>query len=124
MPTPGMGTALDRLWTRFLPEIEARIDLLEDAARALMTPGLDANDACREAHQAAHKLAGTLGTFGLQYGTEIARWVELALEDGAASPSATELAARVSELRSLVRQRAAGHDPCCEGPMKNCQCSG
>jgi HPt (histidine-containing phosphotransfer) domain-containing protein len=119
-----MGAALDRLWTRFLPETEARINLLEDAAKALMSPGLDARAACREAHQAAHKLAGTLGTFGLQYGTEIAHWVETALEEGTESPSASELASRVAELRSLVRQRAAGHDQCCEGPMEKCQCSG
>ena len=73
---PAMAAALARLWTRFLPEIENRVGLLETAAAALSVGTLTAEQ--REAaHDAAHKLAGTLGTFGLHRGTDLARQVEL-----------------------------------------------
>jgi len=70
-----MADALARLWAKFLPEIEARVALIEAAAAALTSGSLP--DGQREAaHGAAHKLAGTLGTFGLQRGTELAREAE------------------------------------------------
>jgi HPt (histidine-containing phosphotransfer) domain-containing protein len=90
-----MSEALGRLWTKFLPEIEQRLELLETAARSLEAGHL-AEDDREAAHQAAHKLAGVLGTFGLHRGTE--------LESGIpAEPRA--FCARVSELRSLIVAR-------------------
>ncbi len=72
---PAMAEALARLWTKFLPEIEQRVALLEAAAQTLATGALTQQQ--REAaHAAAHKLAGSLGTFGLHRGTEIARQAE------------------------------------------------
>jgi HPt (histidine-containing phosphotransfer) domain-containing protein len=101
---PALAAALERLWARFLPEIRERISILESAAHSLAAGSLAV--AQREAaHAAAHKLAGTLGTFNLPRGTELARELELAYESAPDSSSAPRLAGLTSELRSLVDSR-------------------
>jgi HPt (histidine-containing phosphotransfer) domain-containing protein len=103
-----MAAALARLWIKFLPEIESRIATIAAAATALENGELPP-DQREAAHAAAHKLAGSLGTFGLQRGTEIARQAELALseEPSSAPPAelAADLAAWVAELQSLILTR-------------------
>ncbi|MGC1462876.1 MAG: Hpt domain-containing protein [Terracidiphilus sp.] len=103
---PDLGQALDLLWTRFLPEIRQRVDLLQAAASDCASSRFMAEQ--HEATRAAaHKLAGSLGTFGLARGTTLAREFELILSDEG-SPSPT-LAARLTdiaaELRSIVDNR-------------------
>jgi HPt (histidine-containing phosphotransfer) domain-containing protein len=95
-----MADAMARLWAKFLPEIEQRVAVVEAAAAAgaLSEPEREA------AHAAAHKLAGSLGTFGLQRGTELARQAELAFAD-TAKLNTQELAAWAAELRQLVDSR-------------------
>lgn len=100
---PAMLEALGRLWTKFLPEIENRMAILESGARSLESGSLSADE--REAaHQAAHKLAGVLGTFGLHHGTELARQAELGFSNEK-PVSSGELSTWVAELRLLIDQR-------------------
>ena len=106
-----MADALNRMWVRFLPEIENRLAVVEDAARVLASSGLSA-DQRDSAHQAAHKLAGILGTFGLPRGTELARQAEHLLADGQSISdhpvvSASELVAWLTELGALIHSRAS-----------------
>jgi HPt (histidine-containing phosphotransfer) domain-containing protein len=101
---PALAAALDRLWTRFLPEIQERVSILESAAQALAAHALTPEQQ-EAAHAAAHKLAGTLGTFNLHRGTELARALELAYETAPDPSSAPLLTQRTSELRSLIANR-------------------
>src|SRR5690348_3878076 len=75
-PQPAsLAAALDRIWERHLPEIEERLGVLESAASATAAGTL--SPAQQEAARAAaHKLAGTLGSFGLREGTAPAREAE------------------------------------------------
>jgi HPt (histidine-containing phosphotransfer) domain-containing protein len=101
-----MNQALARLWVKFLPQIEERVAVLEAAARALAAGSLSVEQ--REAaHAAAHKLAGSLGTFGLLRGTELAREAELLLADEVQQEPAAQLARSVSELRLVLENRKA-----------------
>ncbi len=103
---PNLAAAIDQLWVRFLPEIRQRVDLLEAAATACSEERL--SPAQREAVQAAaHKLAGTLGTFKLSDGTVLARELELLLssEDVPDSALAGRLAVIATELRTIVESR-------------------
>jgi HPt (histidine-containing phosphotransfer) domain-containing protein len=100
---PAMLEALGRLWTKFLPEIENRMGILESAVRALESGPLS-GDEREAAHQAAHKLAGVLGTFGLHRGTELARQAELGFSDEKSTLPA-ELSSWVTELRLLIDSR-------------------
>ena len=103
---PDLGPALDLLWTRFLTEIRTRVDLLEAAASACGANQLSAAER-DQAHAAAHKLAGTLGTFNLARGTDLAREFELAVfYEGTPAPALAErLAAIAAELRTLIDGR-------------------
>jgi HPt (histidine-containing phosphotransfer) domain-containing protein len=101
-----IAAAVNSLWRKFLPEIRARVEILEAAALALSSGTLSA--AQREtAAGAAHKLAGTLGTFSLGHGTIVARELEQ-LYAGADGPNPDEAAQMARELRELVERRGGG----------------
>lgn len=100
-----MADALARLWKKFLPDIEARVTALETAARSI-TSGTLSEEQREEAHAAAHKLSGTLGTFGLHRGTELARECEDFLVGEKPLAHAFDLGARAAELRAFIRNHA------------------
>ena len=100
-----LSAAIDRLWDRFLPEIRQRVEILEAAAAALAVNQLPAE---REAvHAAAHKLAGTLGTFNLSRGTDLAREFERLYSHHNTNDHfpASQLVAIASELRVIIDSR-------------------
>lgn len=67
---------MQRLWTQYFPKIEERVLELETAAASCVQGNLSEEQRNR-AQAAAHKLAGVLGTFGLDRGTQLAREAEL-----------------------------------------------
>jgi HPt (histidine-containing phosphotransfer) domain-containing protein len=99
-----VSEAMARLWAKFLPEIERRVSMLDAAAAALAAGSLAAKER-ENAHADAHKLAGSLGTFGMHRGTEIARRAELALAVDPVAATAQELAGWVAEIRTLIHAR-------------------
>jgi HPt (histidine-containing phosphotransfer) domain-containing protein len=70
---------LATLWSRSRETISERLDVLRTAHRVLRTTPADKN-ARRAGADAAHKLAGILGTFGLPEGTNLARHIEVMLD--------------------------------------------
>jgi HPt (histidine-containing phosphotransfer) domain-containing protein len=103
---PEISAAIDKLWTKFLPEIRERVAVLEAAAA-----GFEANTLTitqqEEASSAAHKLAGTLGTFGLTRGTVLARELELmyAEDSGPDAAMGAKLTSITAELKGIVEGR-------------------
>ena len=80
MTGPGDGLRFDvlALWSGFRPAAEARVAVIEAALRALDSGTLD--EATRAgAEREAHCLTGSLGTYGLPHGSELARAIEAAL---------------------------------------------
>ena len=71
-----LAAILDRMWATYLPQMHERVDTLAAAAQAFAAGSLSPAQQ-EEAQSAAHKLSGTLGTFGLGHGTELARELEL-----------------------------------------------
>jgi HPt (histidine-containing phosphotransfer) domain-containing protein len=103
---PDMAAALNQLWIRFLPETHDRVAHLKAAARASLSCNLSQQE--REtAHAAAHKLAGTLGTFNLMRGTELAREFEQLCEDKNSNMTvhAERLVALAAEISAIVDGR-------------------
>ncbi len=92
--------ALERLWIQFLPQMQERVSKLASAAEALAAGSLSEKQRT-EAHDAAHKLAGVLGTFGLTKGTILAREAEIAYS-GDVDPQASH----VAHLDAIARQLA------------------
>jgi HPt (histidine-containing phosphotransfer) domain-containing protein len=106
------AAALNRLWSRFLPEIEQRLAVLESAATAA-AKGTLAPQQQETAHAAAHKLAGVLGSFGLDGGTSPARETELLYSSQAApDPGQAQLLVQLaSSLRALIETRKQAQAP-------------
>jgi HPt (histidine-containing phosphotransfer) domain-containing protein len=73
---------LATLWSRSQQNISDRLEVLRIAHRTLRLNPAD-QKARRSGADAAHKLAGILGTFGLPDGTNLARRIEIMLESGA-----------------------------------------
>ncbi|ADB74243.1 Hpt domain-containing protein [Geodermatophilus obscurus] len=88
-----MSDAVARLWERFRPLVDQRVELLR--AHAEGDPGVPREEALR----VAHNLAGSLGSYGRPAGSEIARRIEEALQQGV-PPAA--LAPLVADLRTVV----------------------
>lgn len=107
MQAASLGDALAAVWDQTYALTLARLDPLERAAMCLLGGSIAAADR-KAAATDAHKLAGSLGTFGLQEGTELARAAELLLV-GTEPPSAAQ-GLRLSEiavaLRDLIERRA------------------
>ena len=103
---PSLAGALDALWARFLPDTEQRVSTLQAAAAALQAGPLQPEQQ-QEAHSAAHKLAGTLGTFGLERGTELARELEGMFSPDLAPDRTLAVGAQqiAAELRAIVASR-------------------
>ena len=101
-----LSQAMDDLWVRFLPEIKARVTVLEAAAQAV-GEGIFTAKQRQAAQAAAHKLAGVLGTFGLTRGTVLARELELAFapESSTGRDAGAKLAGIAAELRSMIESR-------------------
>jgi chemotaxis protein histidine kinase CheA len=99
-----LAAALDRLWHRFLPELRERVAIVESAVHSLASAALTPAQQ-EDAHAAAHKLAGVLGTFNLERGTDLARELELAFDSAPDPASAPRLAQSTAELRALIDAR-------------------
>jgi HPt (histidine-containing phosphotransfer) domain-containing protein len=91
--------AIARLWQRSRPVVLEKVAALQATATALAAGPVDAEEV-RAARAEAHKLAGSLGTFGVERGSELARSVEEELEAG--GHDATRLANLTAELRAVV----------------------
>ncbi len=96
---------LSTLWERHHGTNARRVEALESAALALVDGNLP--PALREeAKMAAHKLAGSLGTFGFDEGTRVARTAEALLDQ--ADPDANVLSQCVVALIDIVGIDAKG----------------
>lgn len=109
-----MRKQLDAIWERSRKEIEARVEMIETAAIALLDASLtmEVRDAAR---REAHKLAGVAGTFGFPKSTAFAREAEAILDADHVITQAdiVRLSAVANELRVdlLERGRADAEAP-------------
>ena len=101
-----VAAAMNRLWAQFLPQLEERVRVLESEAAALAESSLTVEQR-EQASSAAHKLAGVLGTFGLDEGTNLAREAESFYSSGAeAGRNACERLAQIPlQLRAMFAAR-------------------
>jgi CheY-like chemotaxis protein len=100
-PGGGLDASIAALWERARERALGRVDAVEEAVVALLSGPVEAGLAER-ARREAHKLAGSLGTFGMPAGTEHARALELRVEAGARPADAPGLADHVTVLRRIV----------------------
>jgi len=98
-----MDDLLQALWVKNYPILTERLKLIRAAKNKVDSGYLD--DAVRkDGEEAAHKLAGILGTFGLPQGSVLASKIEslLANDTSACLQRSAELASLVQELEAVV----------------------
>ena len=70
---------LEKVWQRSLPIVMDRLNVLDAGAAALQAGHLS-NELRAQTIMEAHRLAGSLGMFGYDEGTRLAREIETMLE--------------------------------------------
>jgi HPt (histidine-containing phosphotransfer) domain-containing protein len=95
------SAALTEPWDRYKETIMGRVDMLDQAAVAVLEASLD-DDLRRKAEDEAHKLVGSVGTFGFGEGSEMARKIEYLLQG--VSPMSQGQILRLSELAVALRR--------------------
>ena len=93
------ASLLAALWLRNRPIVEERLAVLDTACAVALAGSLSA-ESREEAASSAHKLAGSLGMYGYDDGTRIARQIEVLLDSG--STDAAHLSALITELRGSI----------------------
>jgi HPt (histidine-containing phosphotransfer) domain-containing protein len=92
-----------QLWKKNLPTIRERLDLLDRFGSAAVSGSLEEHTRI-EALNIAHKLAGSLGMYGYQQGTELASKMERILK----SPTPETLVTLRALAADLRKSLAAG----------------
>jgi HPt (histidine-containing phosphotransfer) domain-containing protein len=98
-----INNVLAELWKKNLPVIHERLDLLDKFGTAAASGKLDEPTRI-EALNIAHKLAGSLGMYGYQQGTEVASKMERILK----SPTPETLLTLRSLAADLRKSLASG----------------
>src|ERR1700733_460632 len=98
-----IDNVLATLWKKNLPTLRERLDLLDRTA-SLSASGTLPEPARLEAYNIAHKLTGSLGMFGYQQGTDIARKIEHILK----APTPKQLISLTALAKDLRTSLAAG----------------
>lgn len=96
-----------KLWVTSKATIAERLETIQQAQVQMAANTLKAAGR-KDAIDAAHKLAGILGTFGLPQGTELARQVEEGLQANGEGLTADALDVLVKQLAALIDQKSAG----------------
>lgn len=97
------------IWLKHRATIFERVTVLLCAQRRMGELTSEERDA---AEQVAHKLAGTLGTFGCPEGSDIAGRIDRALSAGPVldDQAIAGVCALISELKELVEQLARSYE--------------
>lgn len=106
-PASILAARLAALWRTSLPVIRERVAALHSACDELSLDSANA-EARASGREAAHKLSGVLGTFGLPRGSELAAQIEAVLQSDEPLPSEAiaTLADRIRQLEAVIASKS------------------
>ncbi|HEX4309781.1 MAG TPA: Hpt domain-containing protein [Acidobacteriaceae bacterium] len=101
-----IAARLMELWRTSRPTINERVQLLHSSLDALTQNAADA-EARTNGLEAAHKLSGVLGVFGLPQGSELASEIEFLLrqDQSLTSEDLSTLRAHLADLDAVIATR-------------------
>jgi HPt (histidine-containing phosphotransfer) domain-containing protein len=103
-PAHELNERLRKLWQKFHPLMLLRLEKIEKAITALNRGALP--DRIRvQAVNEAHKLAGALGTFGLQAGSEAALEIERLLSAAKPHQAEADISRQFEQLKREIEGR-------------------
>lgn len=114
--------AIAEVWQRFQPRVNEQIAVLEQAASALSRQALSP-ELRQQAEQEAHTLAGSLGTFGFERASQLARAVEQQFQSsndlsaGLIHDLQQQIIALRQQLKSAETQKTSSPRPGPEQPL-------
>ena len=110
--------AVAGLWTRFKGTILGRVEVVEQALSELLEGDLS-NELRQKAEQEAHKLAGSVGSFGFKEGSRLAREIERFFRAGSTleQSQALPLSEMAEALRRELESRPIGQPAGSSVPM-------
>ena len=102
-----MDELLHALWKNNYPILLERLKLIREA-RDKLAAGLLDDQTRKDGEEAAHKLAGILGTFGLPRGSVLASKIErlLAGDSSSCAQRTAELGSWFEELEAVIASRS------------------
>ena len=100
LPVDDLASAIDAIWARSRGLMLSHVDRIDAAASSLVAASLTPAERM-EAQRSAHRLAGTVGTFGFHAASALARDIELALDSSGLDDSSTIL--RIAEHAVALR---------------------
>ncbi len=103
-PEETLETIAAEIWELTKDRTLERVELLASSVQALAAETLD-EERYLQARQTAHKLAGSLGTFGFNLGSQIARQIEEYFEPALNAQVQSALAVQVAPLVTALRQQ-------------------
>ena len=97
---------LNEVWQKVLPLMLTRLEAIERAQRELQAGKLT-DDLRLDAAQQAHKLAGSLGVFGIQEASELAAKIEkiLSRDESLNEESSEQLIDCFERLKNTIESR-------------------
>jgi diguanylate cyclase (GGDEF)-like protein len=101
--TPTLQAAIAGIWEEFKDKIISRVAVLDQATKALLAGRLS-DELRQEAQREAHKLAGSLGTFGFCEGSCLAREIEQILAQSRDVAGNVSTAVLLSELVAALHR--------------------
>ncbi|HTL87800.1 MAG TPA: response regulator [Leptolyngbya sp.] len=101
-PSESYNQAVEQLWNQYRGLMEERLTVLQQAVQALDAETLS-EDLQQAAERAAHKLAGVLGMFDRDEGTQIARQLEQLFSGKLNSQQQPELTLLVQQLSQVLK---------------------
>ncbi|HST60022.1 MAG TPA: response regulator [Longimicrobium sp.] len=101
----GLSAAVASVWAKYRDQVLGRVDVLEAAAIGLLEGRLD-REGRREAEREAHKLAGSVGTFGFAEASRLSREAETMLA-GPGDLSQGD-ALQLADLAVTIRRELSG----------------
>jgi len=99
-----VATSMAEIWSRFKDATLNRVGVIEEVTAALLRGALTIEQR-RQAEREAHKLAGSLGTFGFHEGSRLAREIDRFMQPG--EELTPESGLRLSELLVQLRQEVS-----------------
>jgi DNA-binding response OmpR family regulator len=108
VPVVKLATTLAQIWEKSKDQFESYALLLTEVAQELKRKKLTP-DRQKAAEQAAHKLAGTLGMFGMMDGSQLARQLENSW--GKPQPDPIEVAKLAQQILALLQTTRQFADP-------------
>ena len=103
-PAHELNERLRKLWQKFHPLMLMRLERIEQAITALNSGALPDRIRVQAAHE-AHKLSGSLGTFGLQAGSVAAQEIERLLSTPIPHQTVAEISGHFEQLRRDIEGR-------------------